>query len=110
MPSARDRRKLEAERLLMNLFTHFKARYGSPRMTVERNENGFSISKNTVAKLMADRGLRARNGKGYEYFPDVLARNHLSGNLLKHNFTAGKPDEKWISDITYIKTRKALYI
>lgn len=105
-PSARDRRKLEAERLLMNLFNRFKARYGSPRMTVELNESGFSISENTVAKLMAQQGLRARNGKGYKYFPDVLARNHVSDNLLKRNFSASKPDEKWVSDITYIKIDK----
>jgi putative transposase len=105
-PSARDRRKLEAERLLMNLFKRFKARYGSPRMTVELNESGFSISENTVAKLMAQQGLRARNGKGYKYFPDVLARNHVSDNLLKRNFSASKPDEKWVSDITYIKIDK----
>jgi putative transposase len=105
-PSARDRRKLEAERLLMNLFKRFKARYGSPRMTVELNENGFSISENTVAKLMSEQGLRARNGKGYKYFPDALARNHVSDNLLKRNFSASKPDEKWVSDITYIKIER----
>ncbi|MCW8950237.1 MAG: IS3 family transposase [Sedimenticola sp.] len=105
-PSARDLRKLEAERLLVNLFSRFKSRYGSPRMTVELNESGFSISENTVAKRMAEQGLRARNGKGYKYFPDVLAKNHVSDNLLRRNFTASKPDEKWVSDITYIKVNK----
>ena len=105
-PSDRDKRKLEAERLLINLFNRFKSRYGSPRMTVELNENGFPISENTVAKLMAEQGLRARNGKGYKYFPDVLAHNHVSDNLLRRNFSASKPDEKWVSDITYIKIEK----
>ena len=99
-------RKLEAERLLINLFNRFKARYGSPRMTVELNESGFAISENTVAKLMSQQGLRARNGKGYKYFPDVLAKNHVSDNLLKRNFTASGPDQKWVSDITYIKVEK----
>ena len=105
-PSERDKRKLEAERLLINLFSRFKARYGSPRMTVELNESGFQICENTVAKIMSEQGLRARNGKGYNYFPDVLAHNHVSDNLLKRNFTASKPDEKWVSDITYIKVEK----
>lgn len=105
-PSARELRRLEAERLLVALFNRFKARYGSPRMTVELNESGFPISENTVAKLMEKQGLKARNGKGYKYFPDVLARNHVSDNLLKRNFTATKPDEKWVSDITYIKVEK----
>ena len=75
-------------------------------MTVELNESGISYSENTVAKLMVKQGLKARNGKGYHYFPDVLARNHVSDNLLKRNFSADKPNEKWVSDITYIKVKK----
>lgn len=105
-PSAQDCRRLEAERQLVNLFNRFKARYGSPRMTVELNDNGFAISENTVAKLMAEQGLRARNGKAYNYYPDVMAHNHVSDNLLRRNFTARKPDEKWVSDITYIRVEK----
>lgn len=75
-------------------------------MTVELKESGCEISENTVAKLMAKQGLRARNGKGYKYFPDVMAHNHVSDNLLRRNFTASRPDEKWVSDITYIKVEK----
>lgn len=105
-PSARERRKLEAERLLINLFSRFKSRYGSPRMTVELNEMGMAYSENSVAKMMAEQGLKARNGKGYKYFPDVLSHNHVSDNLLKRNFRASKPNEKWVSDITYIKVEK----
>ena len=105
-PSERDIRKLEAERMLVKLFTQFKSRYGSPRMTVEMNEAGVSICENTVAKLMREQDLKARNGKAYKYFPDVQARNHVSDNLLKRNFTASKPNEKWVSDITYIKVER----
>ncbi len=92
--------------MLVALFKRFKARYGSPRMTVELNESGFSISENTVARLMEKQGLKARNGKGYKYFPGILARNHVSDNLLRRNFSASKPNEKWVSDITYIKVEK----
>lgn len=91
---------------LEKIFTKFKSRYGSPRMTVELNQSGFPVCENTVAKMMALRGLKARNGKGYKYFPDVMARNHVSDNLLRRNFTAEKPDEKWVSDITYIKVER----
>ena len=72
-------------------------------MTVELSENGYSISENTVAKIISEQKLRARNAKGYHYFPDVLAHNHVSDRRLKRNFTASKPNEKWVSDITYIK-------
>ena len=105
-PSDAELRRLEAERLLINLFTRFKSRYGSPRMTIELNERGLAVSENTVAKLMYKQGLKARSGKGYKYFPDVLTKNHVSDNLLRRNFQASKPNEKWVSDITYIKVEK----
>ena len=50
-PSAREVRRLEAERLLINLFTQFKSRYGSPRLAVELREAGLPYSENTVAKM-----------------------------------------------------------
>ena len=105
-PSAREVRRLEAERLLITLFTRFKSRYGSPRLAVELREAGLPYSENTVAKMMANQQLKARNGKGYKYFPNVLAKNHVSDNLLQRNFTATRPNEKWVSDITYIKVEK----
>ncbi|WP_346837982.1 IS3 family transposase [Microbulbifer sp. SAOS-129_SWC] len=36
----------------------------------------------------------------------MLANNNVSDNLLRRRFQAGKPDEKWVSDITYIKVEK----
>lgn len=97
---------MEMKRVLNDTFTRLKSRYGSPRLTIELNAQGVSISENTVAKMMRDQGLKARNGKGYKYFPSVLARNHVSDNLLNRNFKATKPNEKWVSDITYIKVEK----
>lgn len=105
-PSDADKRKLHAEYLLVNLFHRLKQRYGAPRLAVELTENGFPCSENYVAKILSEQGLKARNGKRYKYFPGVLAGNHVSDNLLKRNFTASKPNEKWVSDITYIKVDK----
>ena len=55
---------------------------------------------------MAQSSLKARNGKGYKFFPNIQARNHVSDNLLRRDFTAERPDEKWVSDITYIALDK----
>jgi transposase InsO family protein len=105
-PSFRELEQLEIKRVLNDTFSQLKSRYGSPRLTVELNARGISVCENTVAKMMRDQGLKARNGKSYKYFPGVLARNHVSGNLLNRNFKAAKPNEKWVSDITYIKVEK----
>jgi putative transposase len=101
--SSREQRRLLVESAVVSTFKQFKHRYGAPRIAVELKEAGIPCSLNHVAKLMAANDLQARNGKSYKYFPSIQARNHVSDNLLARNFTASRPNEKWVSDITYIK-------
>jgi transposase InsO family protein len=84
-------------------FAKFKKRYGAYRLTLELNETDIPCSLNYVAKLMKDNGLRARNGKGFRYMPATEAMTNVANNLLKRNFSANAPNEKWVSDITYIR-------
>ena len=105
-PSSQAKRREYVRQAVVIAFDRYKKRYGAPRVTVELNESGIPCSLNHVAKLMAEGGLKAKNGKNYKYFPSPGMFNHISGNLLRRNFTASRPDEKWVSDITYIKVRK----
>tara|TARA_R110000823_G_C15868739_1_gene493938 strand:- start:32 stop:763 length:732 start_codon:yes stop_codon:yes gene_type:complete len=91
------------EQALVVTFEQFRRRYGAPRLVVELNEAGIPCSLNHIAQLMAENGLKARNGKQYKYFPAATALSHVSDNLLGRDFEASRPDEKWVSDITYIK-------
>jgi putative transposase len=70
------------------------------------NESGIPCSVNHIAKLMTQAGLKARNGKNYKYFLSPNQFNHVSDNLLRRDFTAEKPNEKWVSGVTYIKVKK----
>lgn len=103
-PQARQRQRLEQQ--MIKTFNQFKRRYGAPRLTVELNESGLSCCRNHIAKLMAANDLKAKNGKDYKYFPSFNAINHVSENRLARNFTASRPNEKWVSDITYIKLER----
>lgn len=105
-PGPRERRRLLVENAVVIAFKQFKHRYGAPRIAVELQEAGVPCSVNHIAKLMAKHDLQAKNGKHYKYFPSIQARNHVSDNLLARNFTASKPNEKWVSDITYIKLER----
>ena len=89
----------------MVAFDQYKQRYGAPRVAVELNESGITCSVNHIAQLMAESGLKARNGKNYKYFPSPNKHNHVSDNLLRRDFTANKPNQKWVSDITYIRVK-----
>jgi len=102
-PSDQAKRRAYVNLAIHDVFHRRNKRYGAPRVTVELNEAGIACSLNHVAQLMAEAGLKARNGKNFKFFPSANAINHVSDNLLARDFTASKPNEKWVSDITYIK-------
>ena len=104
-PSKQQQRRKLVQKAVVIAFDQAKERYGSPRVCAELNASGISCSLNHVAQLMSESGLRARNGKAYKYFPSPNKMNQVSDNLLQRNFKASKPNEKWVSDITYIKVK-----
>ena len=109
--SARTQRKNLYEQKVLETFEEFEAIYGAPRITDELNGLGFPCSENFIAKIMAEQGIRARNGKGFKYSQHSLTMNNVSENLLWRDFSADKPNQKWTSDITYIWVKnKWLYL
>lgn len=109
--SQREQRRALVGAAVETAYTQFKRRYGAPRLTVELNEQGIPCSLNHVATLLKERGLKARNGKGFRYRPRTEAMTNVNGNLLHRSFVAEAPDQKWVSDITYIKVgRTWLYL
>jgi transposase InsO family protein len=109
--SPRARQRALVGKAVEETFARFKKRYGAPRLVVELNAQGIPCSLNHVATLLKERGLRARNGKGFRYRPRTEAMTNVSENLLGQDFTALAPNLKWVSDITYIKVgRSWLYL
>ena len=103
--SKREQKKQLVEQAVILTFDAFKSRYGAPRMVVELNEAGIPCSLNHIAKIMADNGLKAKNGKNYKYFPSLNALSHVSDNLLARNFTADKPQLNRTSTISFTQPR-----
>lgn len=88
---------------ILPVFKHFKKRYGAPRIARELNEMGIKCSTNYIALILRQMGLKARNGKKFRYSPNTFnAKLNVSENLLKREFSAEKPNQKWTTDITYI--------
>ena len=87
---------------MKDTYEEFEAVYGAPRITQELNALGYRCSENYIARIMAEQGMRARNGKGFKYSRHSLTMTNVSENLLWRNFHADKPNQKWTSDITYI--------
>ena len=82
------------------------ATYGSPRMTAELRAQGFKVSRPRVARLMRQKGIRAVHAKKFVVTTDSKHKFPVSPNLLDRNFSACAKAETWVSDITYIRTKR----
>ena len=87
---------------VVQTYYEFNKIYGAPRITKELKEQGIPCSHNHVADLLREYGLRAKNGKGFKYNKSNPGLYNISENLLRRNFKALKPNEKWVTDLTYI--------
>lgn len=101
--SHREQRRALVGVAVETTYAQYKQRYGAPRIAMELNEQGIECSINHVADLLKERGLRARNGKGFKYRARTESKTNISDNLLQRQFDADAPNQKWVSDITYIK-------
>ena len=101
--SDREKQRVLVSQAVEIEYHRLKKRYGAPRLAPELNAQGIPCSVNHVADLMREQGLRAHNGKGFKYRPATESRTNVGENLLNRDFQAEAPDQKWVSDITYIK-------
>jgi putative transposase len=77
--------------------------YGAPRILCDLREVGECVGKNRIAKIMKRHKIRAQRGykqPGVRYTkPAVTAPNRL-----QRQFSRDRPDQAWVTDITYIRT------
>jgi transposase InsO family protein len=85
--------------------------YGSPRIYRELKEQGVSCSENRIARLMRLRGLKAKQTRRFKSTTKRDKAHQAAPNLLKRDFEAEHPHQKWLADITYIATQEGwLYL
>jgi putative transposase len=99
------RRNRPVKRKVRKLFSQFKGRYGSMRLTAELNARGIKISKPTVARMMKQMNLRVRRKRKFRSTTDSKHNYRIVPNRLKRNFFSSGRGQVWVSDITYIETR-----
>ena len=95
----------EIIRLIREIVIRHHHRYGSPRVRQElRNKYGKRVSLKKVARLMKENGLNVRRKR--KYIPTTDSKHSLPvcENILNREFYAEKPGQKWVSDITYLRT------
>ncbi len=78
--------------------------YGSPRVYRALKAQGIACSENRVARLMKLRNLKPKQVRRYRSTTRRNQRDVAAPNLLQRDFKADRPDQKWLTDITYIPT------
>ena len=109
--SAREMANQELVQRIEAVYNDAQGTYGSPRIYYELKDQGVACSKNRVARLMRLRGLQAKQVKRYRSTTKRNKKHPVAPNLLKRDFRTDRPEQKWLTDITYIPTREGwLYL
>jgi len=96
---------------IRSIYEQKKQRYGSPRITAELRSEGFSCSRNRVARLMRKQGITARARKRFRVLTNSNHKLAVAENLVEMQFNPEKANSLWTTDITYIRTREGwLYL
>ncbi|WP_107069852.1 IS3 family transposase [Streptomyces sp. CNQ431] len=109
---ARKKRPKSARRLrdeqLMPLIEEIHAEsggtYGARRITRALGRKGVEVARCTVERLMAELGLEGviRGRRRRTTVPEPSAPR--PPDLVDRDFTASRPDQLWVADMTYVRT------
>jgi putative transposase len=92
-------------------FVISKGRDGSERIHHQLREWNAPLNIKTIRKSLKRQGLVSKAERLFKVTTDSNHNLPVAPNLLERNFTARKPNEKWVSDITYIQTTEGwLYL
>ena len=98
-------------RVIRRVHAESKQVYGSPKVTAELKDEGYSCGQRKVARLMRLAGLRGCPQRRYKVTTQSDPRHLVASNLLQQDFTARAPNQRWAGDITYVYTNQGwLYL
>jgi len=79
--------------------------YGAPRVHAELADTyGIHVGRKRVARLMRELGIQGVSRRGKRKAKKSASEMPAAPDLVKRDFTAERPDELWVADITYIPT------
>jgi putative transposase len=84
---------------------------GCRKMTQELRRDGKVVNHKRVERIMKEEGIRSKVAKKFKATTNSKHNLPVAENLLNRDFTAAKPNQKMVSDITYLWTDEGwLYI
>jgi putative transposase len=103
-PSSRQQRKERLDEAVKQTFELKKGRSGSPGLTRDLADAGQRYDRKTVAESMRRQALRAKAARKFKATTNSKHDLPVAPNRLQQDFTATAPNQKYVSDITYLWT------
>jgi transposase InsO family protein len=111
----KSQRLVDNEKLIIEIrrvFMENDSNYGSPRIWNQLNNvERIRCSENRVARVMRESGIAAVQRRKFRVTTNSKHGYPVWPNVLNRNFVVEKPNEVWVSDITYVWTLEGwLYV
>ncbi len=100
-------RAQEDRRLLALIRSSYAASgsiYGSPRIYLDLREAGETCGKHRIARIMRSNKIRGTQGYKVPRAVGGGPPSRVAPNRLQRQFTVGRANQVWVTDITYIRT------
>ena len=103
--SHRDQENQKLVEQIREIHTESRETYGSPRIHADLVDQGIKCNKKRVARLMRIHSIRAKQHKRRRVQTTDSAHDlPVAPNVLNQQFEADAPNQKWVTDITYVPT------
>lgn len=110
-PSKTEKRRKKICQKIRQFFHESFGTYGATRIHKDLLAAGYKVSERTVGRYMQKMGLKAMPHQPYTVTTDSNHNDPIYDNLLEQNFEVEKPNQVWVTDITYIWTTEGwLYL
>lgn len=102
--SSRVRAEAELCEAIREAYVQSQETYGSPRVLDELRDKGFRVGKRRVERAMRGMGLTPPRPRKHRKTTERNYAHPVAPNELNRDFTAKRPNERWVTDITYVWT------
>lgn len=100
------RKQSEMTPIIEQIFHENNEVFGSSKIYAILKDRGYAISESTVAKIMHQNGLFSIRACAKTLYKQQLERKN---NILQQQFHVSRPNEVWVSDVTYFSVFNRMY-
>ena len=110
-PSTRAEENARLEVAILTAHVRTRQTYGPERLQAELRADGFPAGVGRIKRLRKKLGLRCTQVRRFTTTTDSTHALPVAANVLAQTFAATRPNETWVTDLTYVPTAEGwLYL